>query len=167
MPAALIALALLGGALEIEPERGFGFDRVDLIAEDPGTWINYDLHYSGIFPTSTAVRFVTQVKVSWRTPVRGLYLGTSLSSISATLEAPLLLTERHGLFWTAGLQTRLFVPKGVTAGLAYRVGPVRVGAGVSVLSTASWSHLRWTQWSVLPTVGIGFGRSFSLPEDDE
>ncbi len=161
MSALIVAIALLGGALEIDPDSSFGFDRVDVLSEDPGTWLHYDLPYAAIFPASPALRFATQVKVVWRTPLRGLLLGTSLRSISAVIEAPILLREAHGLYWTAGLQSRLLCPSGLMAGLAWRWGPLRLGAGLSLLSSASWSHLRWSHWVALPTVGIGVGRRYS------
>jgi hypothetical protein len=164
MPAALIALALLGGALELDPDGGFGFDRVDILSEDPGTWLHYDLPYAGTYPTAPAIRFIAQVKPVWRTPVRGLYVGTSLASQSAVLERPVFLTDCHGLYWSAGLQTRLLLPAGLMGGVAWRYGPLRVGAGLSLVSTASWRHRNWTQWSALPTVGIGIGRRYQAPD---
>ncbi len=162
MPALILSLTLLGGALELDEDASFGFERVDILSEDPGTWLHYDLPYAGVFPTSPAMRFLTQIKVVWRTPLRGLYVGTSVRSISAVLEVPLFTTDRHGLHLTAGAQSRLLLPSGVMTGLAWRWGPLRLGAGLSVLSAASWSNRRWTQWSFLPTVGIGVGRRYSM-----
>ncbi len=158
MPAALIALAILGGALEREPDATFAFDRIDLISEDPGTWLNYDVHYFSVFPTSTTVRWVSQVKAVWRTPYRGLHIGASLRSQSMVLEVPLATTEKHGFYLTGGAQTRLLLPTGLLGGLAWRYGPVRIGTGISAVSTASWSHRSWTHWQVLPTLGLGIGR---------
>lgn len=141
--AALLSLCMLGQ----NP-----LDRVDLVSEDPGTWVNYDLPVVGANSTATVLRFVEQLKLVWRTPVERLFVGTSIASQSLVYEHPLL---EKSLFLSAGLQTKLLLPRGITAGLAWRAGYVRLGAGVSVLSSASWSNLNWTRWSVLPTVGVG------------
>ena len=40
----------------------------------------------------------------------------------------------------------------------WRAGPVRLGMGLSVFSEASWSRVDYRHWTVLPTLGLGFGR---------
>lgn len=136
---------------------GFGFDRVDVVAEDPGTWMNYDLPMGTSYPPSLAIRFLSQVKPVWTTPVEGLTIGTSLASQSVVYEQP--LWKQAGLYWSAGLQTQLLMPRGALAGLAWRRGHFRIGAGVSAVSGSSWARPDWTTWSFLPTLGFGIGRA--------
>jgi hypothetical protein len=125
--------------------------RVDLIAEDPGTWLVYDVPSGNT--TAIGVRFITQLKPVWRTPWEGVTLGTSIASQSLSYERP--LTEK--LSANAGLQTRLLLPAGATASLAYYPGKVRLAAGVSLISSASWANPDWSSWHALPALGLGFG----------
>lgn len=138
---------------------GFGFDRVDLVSEDTGLWLNHEVPSAGAYPTRAALRFVTQVKVVFDLPgLEGLQAGASLSSQSVSLERPLDLGFLpKGFYWHAGLQTRLLMPRGVFGGLAYRWKWFRVGAGVSALSGASWATPTWSSWTVVPTLGLGVG----------
>lgn len=137
----------------------FGFDRVDLISEDTGLWLNHELTSAGAYPTRAALRFVTQVKVVFRLPgLEGLRAGASLSSQSVSLERPIELGfVPDGFYWHAGLQTRLLMPRGVFGGVAYRWKRLRIGAGVSALSGASWATPTWASWTVVPTLGLGVG----------
>ncbi|MBN2798868.1 MAG: hypothetical protein JXX28_06935 [Deltaproteobacteria bacterium] len=144
MIALLTTLAFAGGPI--------GFDRIDLLAEDPGTWLAYDAGSGNT--TAIGVRFITQVKPVWTTPVDGLTVGTSLSSQSLVYEHPLV----GGLSLGGGVQTRLMLPAGAVASFSYWAGPVRVAGGLSVLSSASWANPSWASWHALPTVGLGVGR---------
>ena len=135
----------------------FGFDRVDVVSEDPGVWLNYDLPTIGSYPIRPALRFIEQIKLVLTTPAEDLYVGLSLSSQSVVLERE--IPGVAGLRWTVGVQTRALVPRGGFGGLAYRIGVFRFAAGASVASAAAWANLSWTSWSILPTVGIGIGRT--------
>ena len=140
---------------------GFGFDRVDLLSEDPGTFLHYDAPMAGQNLQAFGMRFIEQVKVVARLPLPSLsaggrwYAGASVQSQSLSYEHPLL--KDSGLYATGALQTRLLLPRGVTAGLAFRTGVLRVGVSVSAFSQASWARPNWQQWSVLPTLGVGLG----------
>lgn len=137
------------------------FDRVDLISEDPGTFVNYELWGAPTYPTKAAIRFVTQVKPVVSIPrVPGLTVGVSLSSQSVVYERPF---GPEGLHWTAGIQTALLMPRGALGGLAYRTGRWRFGVSASALSGSTWARPSYGQWTVLPTVGIGVG---GKPESD-
>jgi hypothetical protein len=138
------------------------FDRVDLLSEDPGTWIHYDVPGGSNYPTRPAMRFLTQIKPVFELPVEGLYLGASLSSQSLVYERPLL--SEWNLYWSAGVQTRLLLPRGVMAGVAWRFWRLRVGLGLSAVSEARWSNPSWRSWAVLPTLGLGIGRMHGGPE---
>ena len=156
--AATLALSLPAAAGE------FRFDRVDLVSEDTGLWLNHELPAAPAYPVRAALRFVTQVKVVFALPgLEGLQAGASLSSQSIALERPLELGFLpKGFAWHAGVQTRWLMPRGAFGGVAYRWKHLRVSAGVSALSGASWAHPTWSSWTVVPTLGIGIGRALSV-----
>jgi len=141
----LLITALQGGS--------FGVERVDLLAEDTGTWINYDLPDATTYPTAAALRFVEQIKVVWHTPWTGVSVGTALGSQSVVYEQPLL--PEYQLSWSAGVQTALLLPRGALLGLAWRPSRFRIGVGVSFVSSATWVRPDWSVWSILPTFGFG------------
>ncbi len=155
----LMLTALLSNAMA----GPVGFDRVDLISEDPGTWINYEVSTFGTYPTRPILRFVTQVKPVWTTPWEGITVGTSIESQSVVYEAPLLADQ--GISWSAGLQTKLLMPRGVTAGLAWRGGNFRVGLGVSAVSESTWARPGFRSWTILPTLGVGIGPKADSGQD--
>lgn len=152
-----VALAALLFSLDARAQS-FGFQRVDFISEDLGTFVNYELPTMPAYPLGGALRFVEQVKVVFDLPMEGWSVGASISSQSLAYEVP--LQGLPGFYWSAALQTRLLLPRGVTTGVAWRWKHLRLGAGVSIASSAAWSHLDWSSWSVLPTIGIGVGRAF-------
>ncbi|MBK7760501.1 MAG: hypothetical protein IPO67_22405 [Deltaproteobacteria bacterium] len=132
-------------------------DRVDLISEDTGAWINYEAPGLLAYPTRGAVRYVTQVKPVLALPVEHLYLGLSIHSQSLVYERPFV--EGSEFTWSAGLQSALFFPRGALAGVAWRHGPVRLAVGVSAVSGGTWARPGGVaQWDVLPTVGVGLVR---------
>ncbi len=134
------------------------FQRVDLLSEDYGTWINYETPGLLNYPTRGFVRWAGQVKVVLDLPRPNLSLGISMASQSLTYEN--VLHEPSGFLWHCGLQTQLLVPKALNLGLAWKWDRYRVGLGLSALSGASWSSLSWDSWTVLPTFGFGVGRPF-------
>ena len=147
-----MVMALLLSAALAAPVR---FERVDLISEDPGFWVNYDAPRFSSSPRVAVLRFLFQVKPVFAMPIDGLKVGISLSSQSVVYERPLA----RSFHWNLGLQTSLLLPRGFTAGVAWWGGPVRVGLGVSAVSSATWKRPDWTVWEAIPTVGLGVGRS--------
>ncbi len=133
--------------------------RVDLLSEAPGTWLHDEAVMFGVYATAPGLRFAEQLTLVWSTPVEGLTVQTSLATQSVDYEG--LLTRRGdwSTWWHWGLQTRLLVPTGWMVGFAGRWRWLRVGAGLSVVSGAGWGNLRWEAWRVLPTLGVGVGRS--------
>jgi len=131
-----------------------GFDRVDLISEEIGSFLNYDMLELPLYPTKPAMRFVEQVKVVFRLPWQGLYAGASIESQSLTYEHPV---GPKGLFLTGGVVTRLLFPRGVIAGAAYRLGMLRFGLSVSALTCGIWSAPGSFQLTVFPSLGLGIG----------
>jgi hypothetical protein len=147
------ALLLALGLAHAEP---FRLDRVDVLSEDPGTF----LHESGPgiprSPTVTGIRFVEQVKPVIATPADGLLVGLSLATQSVYYERPVY----KGLGLTTGVQTRMLLPRGALLGAHLRTGRLRIGVSANLLSGATWTRPDWTTWRVLPGVGIGIGRRF-------
>jgi hypothetical protein len=152
---ALLISVALGG-----PVR---FDRVDLIAEDPALWVNDDLTRLSHVPRLGALRYLGQVKVVVELPMEGVYFGSSLSSQSIGAER--LIVSKIPIYGYAGVQTGLFLPRGILGGLAYREGPLRIGIGFSALSSATWRRPDWSVWSWLPSLGIGLGRAHPVHEE--
>lgn len=134
---------------------GFGFSRVDILSEDPGFWINDELPNILAYPLRPTLRFVMQVKVVWATPVRGLTVGTSITSQSIHYERSIFGFESVTV--GGGLQTALLLPRGIWVDVAWHRGPYRLALGLSTISDASWANLRWDSWRFLPTVGVGIG----------
>lgn len=156
-----LAIALTALLLQTaEPAEGpsFGFDRVDVISEGPGTWLHYDVPLITAYPAATALRYVEQVSVVFQLPVKGLYAGAAISGQTLVYEGALM--EQLGLRWTAGLQTRLLFPTGLQAGLAWRHGRLRVGLSLSAFTDGGWAHPQGFAIQVLPTLGIGIGREY-------
>jgi len=135
--------------------RGLGFDRVDVLSEDPGLWLNYDVPMLGASPLIPALRFFEQVKVVFRLPWESVYASASFESQSVTYEMPIRAVP--GLYVTGGIQTRLLFPRGFLVGVAYRLGALRIGASMSALTAGSWTDPLALSPIVLPTFGIGFG----------
>ena len=133
----------------------FNFERIDIIAEDPGTWINYEVGSLPGYPTKGLVRWLTQIKPVVQTPVANLYIGLSLRSQSITYEVP--IHEKLPLTASISLQTQLLLPKGANAGFAWKRGHWRLATGISTVSEASWKRPAYASWVVLPTIGFGFG----------
>lgn len=133
-----------------------GFDRVDLLSEEIGTFLNLDLAELPVYPVKPAVRFVEQVKVVFRLPWRGLYAGASIESQSLVYESPLQVGPK-GLYLTGGLVTRLLYPRGVLGGVAYRQGMFRLGLSLSIFTSGSWSAPDNFKVFMYPSLGFGVG----------
>ncbi len=149
-------LSLLTGTALALP---VGFDRVDVVSQAPGTWLHDEVALFGVYATGPALRFAEQLTLVWTLPVEGLTLQTSLATQSLDYEGALGRRGDWSGWWHFGVQTRLLVPSGYHFGLAARWRWLRVGAGLSVFSGAGWGNLRWDGWRILPTVGLGVGRS--------
>ncbi|MCK6520392.1 hypothetical protein L6R49_03025 [Myxococcota bacterium] len=148
---AALALSTATSAAELR------LDRVDLLSEDTGAWINYEAPSLLAYPARSGVRYVTQVKPVLALPVENLYLGLSIHSQSVVYERP--ITEGSEFTWSAGLHTALFFPRGAVAGVAWRHGPLRLAVGVSATSGGTWARPSGlAQWDVLPTLGVGLVR---------
>jgi hypothetical protein len=146
------------GVLEAPAAPSFGFERVDLVAELPGTFVNDDLPELAVDPVTIAVRFVEQVQVVFRVPVAGLTVGASLAAQCVYYAVP--IPGVRGLELQLGLQSRLLLPVGFSASVGWRIWRVRVGLGVVAATTASWDNLNYDHPYVLPTLALGIGQLF-------
>jgi hypothetical protein len=153
---------LCAAALAADPS--LGVQRVDVLSEDPGLWLNDEAVRLGDATSTSAIRFVEQIKLVWLLPLDGLTIGTSLASQSLTFEQPVLVVAPEaaaGLAISGGVQAKALLPRGLHAGIAWRHGPVRVGLSVNALSSASWARPDWSVWRMLPGVGVGIGRRWA------
>ncbi|EPX62568.1 hypothetical protein D187_008756 [Cystobacter fuscus DSM 2262] len=150
-----LSLVAAGLTLAAAPVR---LDRVDLLSEDEGTFLNYDMPLFSAYAPITGGRFLEQVKVVLALPVSGLYAGASIASQSISYEGPLLRSQDgRGLFWVGSVHTRLLMPYGAHAGVAWRFGLFRLGVGASLSTEATWVRPEWNQWRVLPVLAVGLG----------
>lgn len=133
--------------------RPLGFDRIDLLSEDPGTFLDEHVARFGPSPTVTGIRYLEQVKVVVRLPVERVLLGVSAATQSLYVEQPIV----GPVGMTIGVQTRLGLPRGGLVGAHARLGPLRLGLGANLLSAATWARPAWDTWRVLPGVGVGVG----------
>jgi hypothetical protein len=135
--------------------RPLSFDRIDLLSEDPGTFVDEQVARATHSPTVTGIRYAEQLKLVVALPWEPVTVGLSAATQSVYLEPR--LTD-WGLGLTLGLQTRLLLPRGGLVGLHLRRGIVRVGLGANVLSAATYTRPAYDHWRVLPGVGFGLGR---------
>ena len=129
--------------------------RIELLSEDPGTWLHYELPMAGSRPVTAAVRLLEQVQPVWQSPWQHVLIGTSLTVQTIQLERP--IGELH-MQWSTGIQTALLCPKGVVGAVHWQWRRIHLSVGVSLDSNASWQHRNWTQWTLLPTAGFGISR---------
>ena len=131
-------------------------DRIELLADDPGTFLNWELPMLGARPGITLVRFAEQVQPVWHTPWDGWTVGTSLSTQSLGYAQALGPSAKLG--WRAGLQTRLLLPSGVVSTLWWRGEHIELAGGISLISDASWRRPSWSSWQALPTASVSLVR---------
>lgn len=148
----LVTLISLAISLAAASE-GVRLARVDLLSLDPGTWINYELPDLTGAPARAGLRFLTQIKPVIALPYPGLSVGASIVSQSLHYERSLGLAP--GLAVGAALQTAWLLPRGGYVDVSVTRGRLRAGVGVDALSSATWSHLDWSHWVVLPGVSLG------------
>ena len=151
----LVAAAI---ALNVALWPGLAFDRVDVLSEEPATWVNHELPLIDVNFTTTAIRWAEQIKPVVSLPMRHFYAGASISSLSLVYERPLI--PAHELYWGAGVHTRWLLPRGLFGGLAWRYSYFRLALGAIALSGTAWARPDWSHWLILPTIGIGIGREY-------
>ena len=150
----LLLLWLLGSAPTAS--AGIQLQRLEILADDPGTFLHWELVMLGARPGITAVRFLEQVQPVWRTPWPQLMLGTSLSSQSLTWEQPFTAGSSWG--WRGGIQTQTLLPRGLILAGWWRGQHLELAGGLSLLSGASWSQPDWRHWQPILTLGLSLVR---------
>ncbi len=165
MSALALAAAALLSAPGAQADEGLRFQRVDLVSEVPGTFVNYDIPMAGLNPVTAGLRWVEQIQVVMDLPVDGLSVGASIGAQSLFYERALV--PKAGLSWGLGLQTDLLLPKGALVDASWRWKWFRLGAGFTATSSATWANPSWAAWQVLPTVGIGVGRAYHHPQPED
>lgn len=158
---ALLTLAATpeaAGVVEAAEAPSFGFERVDVVAELPGTFVNDDLPELAVDPVTIVVRWVEQLQVVFRVPVAGLTIGASIAAQCIYYAVP--IPGVRGLELQLGVQSRLLLPVGLSASLGWRIWRVRVGLGVVAATTASWDSVNYDHPYVLPTLALGIGQLF-------
>ncbi len=152
-----LACGLERGAQAAENRPLILAERIDLFAEDGGSWWFDELPRAGASPRAAAIRWLEQVRFVAAVPRVSVVLGASLSSQSIAVRRP--ISRQTPLYVSAGMTTSLGLPRGALVGAEWWHGSLRVGLGVHAYSGATWSRPVWDGWRVLPAVGIGLGRS--------
>lgn len=161
---ALLALSLAGSG-QADAAK-FRLAWVDIISEDTGSWLNYDLPMLGATPGTVGMRFLYQVQPVWGLPINNLYVGTSLQAQTLHYERTMKFDIGPGdVGWFAGAHTRLFMPSGAMAGLRWKTTRARLALGASAVSPSTWRRPGYKTWSVMPT--LGFSIVLGKPEPGE
>jgi hypothetical protein len=153
----VIAPLLLTTLLAL-PAQGakFRLERVELLADDTGAWLNYDLPMLGAHPLMVGFRLVEQTQLVWALPIENLKVGTGLESITVSYERSMSVDLAGGdLGWYGGLTTRLLMPRGATAGVDWTKKRLRLAAGASMTSASTWARPGWGVWSPMPVLSVG------------
>ena len=152
MIAPLIALLALSAPADAAK---FRLERVEIVSDDTGLWLNYDVPMLGAHPLMTGVRLLEQAQLVWALPVEHLKIGTSLESISVSYERGFNVDLGGGdLGWYGGATTRLLMPRGAMAGVAWQKKRVRLAAGAAATSASTWARPGWRVWTVVPTLSV-------------
>lgn len=129
----------------------WGVDRIEVITESDGTWLRDELPRWGSAERVVAMRFVEQVQVVTAVPLDGVRVGLSLRNQTLRWENEFAPAVHLGV----GSVHRAGLPVGGMVGLAWGPRAIRVGTALTATSAASWARPNWSQWRVLPTVGVG------------
>lgn len=145
----LLSLSALLSAAQAGPVR---LDRVEVLSLDPGGFLTQELPLAGVRPMGTAGQWLLQVQPVLAVKDLPLTVGVSVAAQSVAWEQPV------GPLTTAlGVQTRLGLPVGAFAGVAGDLGPVRLGAGGSYRSLATWAYLDgFADWALYPGVEVAW-----------
>lgn len=146
----MMSIALLTATVS----AGVHLDRVELLADDPGTFVYDELPLLAARPGGTALRAAAQVQ-----PVlgfgSGLTLGVSMAALTPGYELE-ASGNSHGFGFLAAVPTRLGLPSGLVLAGTFRHGPLWVDLGVRATSGATWRTPRYGDLRVGPTLGVGW-----------
>ncbi len=139
------------GILALATAAPLALDRVELVAEEPGTWLLDDLPTVTSRPASTTLRWLEQVQ-----PVLRLGDGPLRVGVSWTMQGVFYAHTLGALELEGGVQTSLGLPVGAGVSAGLPLGSWRLGAGVGARCGASWADPRFTAWRVVPAVGLAW-----------
>ncbi len=128
--------------------------RVEIVADDPGTFLIHELPMIGARPGATLLHGLAQVQPVWK--AGPLTVGTSIAAITVQGELPLTTLADGELAGLAGIQTRLGLPVGTLLGLSWTRDALWLDLAASIRADASWARPEWSTWSALPTIGVGW-----------
>lgn len=128
-------------------------DRVELLADDPGSFLVDDVPLVLARPGVVSLRALGQVQPVARVGERGLTVGLSLSSLSVGWEST---PDARGFGALVAIPTRLGLPVGAVVGGVYRRGPLWVDVGLAARTDATWARPAFSPVRVGPTVGVGW-----------
>ena len=143
----MIALWMAVGAVSAAT-----LDRVEVLADDPGTYVFDELPLLVARPGVTGLRFIAQVQPVLRFE-SGVTLGASLSSLTVGWETR---PDDRGIGGLVAMPTRLGLPSGLVLAGTWRRGPLWVDVGMRAASGASWVSPTWSDLRIGPTLGLGF-----------
>ena len=126
-------------------------DRVELLADDPGTFVSDELPLLAARPGTAGLHFVAQVQPVVRFD-SGLTVGASLSAWTVGWETR---PDARGLGGLVAVPTRLGMPAGLVVAGSWSRGLLWVDVGLRAASGASWVDPSWRDVRVGPTVGLG------------
>ncbi len=127
-------------------------DRVEGLADDPGTFLVEELPLAAARPGVTSLRWLSQVQPVVRFE-SGITVGASLSALTLGWEtAP----DPRGVGVLVAVPTRLGLPTGLVLAGTYRRGALWMDLGMRASSGATWKTRSWTDTQVGPAVGLGW-----------
>ena len=127
-------------------------DRVEGLADDPGTFLFDELPMLAARPGVTGLRFMAQVQPVLRFE-SGVTVGASLSALTVGWETR---PDDKGLGGLVAVPTRLGLPAGLLLAGTWRRGPIWIDVGMRAASGATWVSPSWTDTRIGPTLGLGF-----------
>jgi hypothetical protein len=128
--------------------------RIEAIADDPGTFLVHELPLLAARPGGTGLQLLAQVQPVWTAgPVT---VGTSIAAQTVQWEPALRPFAGGTLGAVLGVQTRLGLPNGTLAAVAWQREGLWLDLGLSVRSDASWARPSWVAWSATPVLGLGW-----------
>ena len=127
-------------------------DRIEGLADDPGTFLTDEVPLLAARPGATSLRFIAQVQPVVRFD-SGVTVGASLSALTVGWETR---PDDKGLGGLVAVPTRLGLPSGLVLAATWRRGPVWCDLGMRATSGTTWASPGWSDTRIGPTLGLGY-----------
>lgn len=127
-------------------------DRIEGLADDPGTFLVDELPLVAARPGVTSLRWLAQVQPVVRFE-SGITVGASLSALTVGWETS---PDPRGVGALIAVPTRLGLPAGLLLAGTYRRRALWVDLGMRASSGATWKTPSWSDTRIGPTVGVGW-----------